>query len=89
MALHRIQIDVDIEASSHQEAVEKVQDWMVGNRYHPDMKDHLVLEEHEEVCHTCNPVIMKPTYWNNIESKKEFDVEGFLKDSEPPPPKVE
>lgn len=59
--LHRIQIDIDIEADSHKEAVKKVMDWFCPQS---TLKCHdcLVLEENEEVCPTCTPGLLKSGY---------------------------
>jgi hypothetical protein len=64
MSLHRIQIDIDVEAESHEEAVWKVVKWWCGHRNGtvPDTKDSLVLEENEEVCPTCNPKLLESGY---------------------------
>lgn len=49
--IHRIQVDFDIEADSHQEAVEKVQDFFHPEEHcPPDTHDLLILEENEEDC---------------------------------------
>jgi hypothetical protein len=72
-ALHRIQIDIDIEAESHDEAVIKVMRWFCPqNTLH--CHDSLVLEENEEVCPTCNTQLLKSGYtvyqeYNNPESQ--------------------
>lgn len=60
-SLHRIQVDIDIEAESHEEAVEKVMNWFCPqNTLH--CHSSLVLEENEEVCPTCTPELLKSGY---------------------------
>lgn len=59
--LHRIQIDIDIEAESHDEAVRKVMDWFCPQKG-PGCHDSLVLEENEKVCPTCNPILLGSGY---------------------------
>jgi hypothetical protein len=65
MALHRIQVDIDIEASSHEEAVSMVEAFIYHKKRLPPnlLKDLLVLEENEDVCPTCNPDMERPTLW--------------------------
>jgi len=60
--IHRIQIDFDIEANSHQEAVFKALDWAsVDNKELPEgTQDFTVLEENEEICPCCNPNYRSP-----------------------------
>lgn len=63
-ALHRIQIDFDIEADSHEEAEKKVVSWFCQPdrcKGLQDCRDTLVLEENEDVCPTCNPTEILPT----------------------------
>lgn len=70
--LHRVQIDIDIEAESHQEAVVKVMNWFCPqNTLH--CHDSLVLEENEEICPTCTPSLLKDggyTIYQEYEKEK-------------------
>lgn len=71
LRLHRIQIDVVVEANSHQEAVEKVMDFWCPRtgEFDDSYKDSLVLEENEEVCPTCSPEMPRPTLWREYSKK--------------------
>lgn len=54
---HRVQVDIDLLADSHEEAVEKVQTWVsqVSSKYLPGLYDITVIEEGEDYCPTENP----------------------------------
>ena len=68
--LHRIQVDFDVEASSHEEAVGKVQDFISSTNSFPGLKDVTVLEENEEnICATCDPNLPEPTLWQTFRNK--------------------
>lgn len=64
MPSHRVQIDIDIQAETHEEAVDKVLDyWISINHPISGIRDSLVLEENEKCCPTCNLDLFKPTLW--------------------------